>query len=430
MTSAITLNSNIMKKDTATRKDSIHFTPIVPKRKLSLQNNITTSNTSTNNNDSLNNKRYNKNNNNANSTLTIRTSKRWVLPPRPRPGRKTFFNSNNTTTSSSSNSSNNNNNNNNSMSGTSSIISSTSSSTYSSPVSVQSSNSSTSTVFSHGNKRRNQSVPTISNVKREHNNNNNFLNQNNLSKKNSSNYLAFLKFDDESSSLNLPSIDENENKYSILSSISSQKDHNITPTNSNSSNISTTQKSKSIPRDISPSDTIVATPNNEKCISLNKLQNFTYNNISNNNLLADFNLDHSYNISSTSLISSFAFNLPNPNDQNSNNNSNNKKNNNNNNDDFIERTTNDELENEIYNNIWKFLPRYNKSLDNDTTKNTNINDNVVSNNNNDNASTARTNVDDNDSYFYSAPTLEELMDEQDNNFSNFNNINFSLQDLQ
>ncbi|CAL9728430.1 hypothetical protein MOUN0_D03994 [Monosporozyma unispora] len=427
MTSTIALNSNIMKttnSTTSTRKQSLHFTPIVPKRKLSVNSNINSVSTGNNNNYSItsSSKRYNKantssnNNSNFNTTSTIKTSKRWVLPPRPRPGRKTFFNNNNNINA-------------NSMSSASSIISSTSSSSSSSPVSIQSSNSATSTIFSNGNKRRNQSVPTIPNVKREHNNNTNILNKSNLSKKNSSNYLAFLKFDDETSTLNLPLIDEHNKQHSILSSLSSQNEHAITPTNSNSSTIVPTTSGKksvnSIPRDISPSDTIVATPTNEKCISLNKLQNFTYN-YNNNNLLPDFNLDYNYNISSTSLISSFASNLPHHNQS-----TNKTATVSTNNDDFMERTTNDELENEIYNNIWKFLPRYNKALDNDknSSNNTNVNDNVASDNNNDDAATA-TNAGENDSYFYSAPTLEELMDEQDNTFSSFNNFNFTLQDLQ
>lgn len=161
--------------------------------------------------------------------------------------------------------------------------------------------------------------------------------------------------------------------------------------------------------------------------SLNKLHTFIFNNdnissISNNSISQEFNLDCIYNMSST-YLSSFA----------SNSSSHDNIKNPENNDDFIEKTTNDELENEIYNNIWKFLSRYNKSLDGtiDTDGNQ---ENNASNNNNSNTCGSNNNkdiltdsvVDNIDSYFYSAPTLEELMDEQDNNFTSFSNFNFTL----
>lgn len=70
-----------------------------------------------------------------------------------------------------------------------------------------------------------------------------------------------------------------------------------------------------------------------------------------------------------------------------------------NNNEFIEPATNEALENNRYDNIWTFIPRY--SNDNYTNVN---NDNSITNSNTGTI---------NDNYVYIAPSLEELIDEQD-----------------
>lgn len=453
MSPSVALSSNLLKNNTpiapspnSRRRKSLHFTPIIPKRKLSINSVVSTGDSD----HSLNspNKRYNRSNSAAGPSTgsvisTIKTSRKWVLPPRPKPGRKTFFNGSNNHDNSETNTNSNNvvgkghdKNSPNSPTSTSSVISSTSSS------------SATSSVFSNTNKRRTHSVPIIPHVKGD--SNNNILNKTNLSKKNSNNYLAFLKFDDETSTLNLSLAEETVGKQSfILSAVSTHNEHaatSVTPNNFSvvpssdkdavkttavSSAVSTiSSTSTALQREPSPTETVMTTPLNDMGTSLNKLHTFTFNNenissVSNNGIFQEFNIDYNYNMSST-LLSSFASNpssrdnIKNPE----------------NNDSFIEKTTNDELENEIYNNIWKFLPRYNKTVNGtaDTngneegSANNNENANNYSSNSNKNGSTNPA-ANDIDSYFYSAPTLEELMDEQDNSFNNFNNFSFSLQDL-
>lgn len=453
MSPSVALSSNLLKNNTpiapapnSGRRQSLHFTPIVPKRKLSV--NSTVSNGDSGHSLNLPNKRYNRSNSatgpvTGNVISTIKTSKKWVLPPRPRPGRKTFFNGNNSHGNGETNTNlgkvvgkSHNSNIPGSPTSTSSVISSTSSS------------STASSVFSNTNKRRTHSVPIIPHVKGD--SNNNILNKANLSKKNSNNYLAFLKFDDETSTLNLPLTEETVGKQSsILSTISTHNEHAGTPITPNSSSIvqssgknavkSTTvssavstisSTSTALQKEPSPSETAVTTPTNDINASFNKLHTFTFNNenttsINNNNIFQDFNLDYNYNMSST-LLSSFASNPSSHDNVKSPENS----------DSFIEKTTNDELENEIYNNIWKFLPRYNKSIDGtidtDGNKEKNTSNNTSSSaggSDNDKCGLTDTVVNDIDSYFYSAPTLEELMDEQDNNFNSFSNFSFTLQDL-
>lgn len=74
-----------------------------------------------------------------------------------------------------------------------------------------------------------------------------------------------------------------------------------------------------------------------------------------------------------------------------------------NNTEFIESSTNESMENNIYDNIWTFIPRY-------TNNNNSIYYNT--NNNQDSITTSKSGTIDDD-YVYIAPSLEELIDEQD-----------------
>ena len=414
MSPSVALNPVLLKNPNPNsgRKHTFHFTPIVPKRKLSIDSDL--SNSDNGHTSNLPNKRHNRSNSVAasdqttvNPVATIKISRKWVLPPRPKPGRKTLLNGSNTPNSTSSTTS----------------------------------------------KRRTQSVPAGPPVNSgPHNNNNNILNKTNLSKQNSSNYLAFLKFDNITSCSNKPFVDDDtigeqdsilsttptqnenttppftSNNFSIVKSPgeNSTKTRTTTTTTSVTSAISTTSStSTAFQRESSLSHTAITAPTSDLCLSLNKLRSFTFNNDNidtisdNNNIPKELDLACDQDIPSA-MLSSFASNasscdiMMGPANC----------------DEFIEKTTNDELENEIYNNIWNFLSRYNNnpidygavSID-DGDK---YNYDVVSSEK-DNASTDAV-VNDVGVYFYSAPSLEELMDKQNKDSSNLRNLGLALQD--
>lgn len=348
-----------------TTNPKLHFTPLIPKSSI------------------------NKKNCSNSPHLVIKTSKRWILPPRPRPGKR------NTPT----------NNNNNSTSSTAAA-------------STTKSNNNLHTTTTNTNKK----AKTVSVSKKQEQDK---LNNERTSKKiintinetsskktrNELNYLAFLNFEEN---------DETDRSTSNGSGQTLIHDSNIPTTRITNKNLQLLSSgNKNVPRsplDLSTSTTMVSTPNNT---GINDQQQFNrrfsapikpsedkISRVDENayfqkmydemDLMQDVNTDlelFSEN-SNDNTFSPGSFNKE------------------------MSATTDDtnltlDNEDELYNTIWEFLPRYTGNNDNKTKVDVNTTNKTATDKNNSN-------------YLYVAPSLEELMDEQDNFMNLFEDTDASF----
>lgn len=343
----------LLQKNTTTNNTSkntskkMHFLPLIPKKDVN--NNISSSNSG----NSFNSHKRKKLND---SSLVVKTSKRWILPPRPRPGRKSCPSnnqSNSTTNHNSINSINSNIHNNNSNSN---------------------SNSNSDGNNNKHNNNRTKSLTPLSSADAVAS----------VLPATNDNYLAFLKFDDDNT--NIPK--NNSNK------------------NANAS-----------PLDLSPSSTIVSTPVNTTATVVNNRrfsEPIKRLHVNENKSFLDIYDEMQILESSTSTGSSTAKQQQDEHQNQQYLNLNDLVTDNNENELFQNNENNDD---EIYNNIWKLLPRYNNTKENNKK-------------NSANASLFEDKHDKN--YSYVAPSLEELMEEQDNVtnfFDDYNSNFFSINDL-
>lgn len=362
MPSAISQTNLKQQNFNNTTNPKLHFTPLIPKSSI------------------------NKKNNSGSPHLVIKTSKRWILPPRPRPGKR--------------NTPANNNNNNATITTTTAAASTTKSNNN------NSNNLHTTNI--------NKKPKTISSSKKQEQDK---LNNERTSKKiintvnetssrktrNELNYLAFLNFEEN---------DETDRSTSNGSGQTLIHDSNLPTTRITNKNLPLMMTgNKDIshsPLDLSSSTTMVSTPNST---NINEQQQLHFNRrfsapikssadkierVDENayfqkvydemDLMQDVNTDLEL-FSDNSSGNTFS-----PGSMNK----------------EMSATTDDtnltlDNEDELYNTIWEFLPRYTGNNDNNNKSKIDITANK-------NSTTDKTNS----NYLYVAPSLEELMDEQDN----------------
>lgn len=317
-----------------------------------------------------------KKNTSSSPNLVIKTSKRWILPPRPRPGRKTTCNTLNSS----------------SKQPTNTII-------------IASDNAQINNNLHNTNKIKvNNNIQKKDSIQEQQ-----VTDYPNAAeqRRNDLNYLAFLNFEENdqterstsnesSKTLTMDSVQTTRITAKnlpllLILNINSKEGTPVTTAKTASPLDFTKQQSKKInndlpvsPLNLSPSSTIVSTPNNinkqsqrrfsapvksflEKNANIEDNQYFQkmYNEIDfNNDVEMDFNL---FSNSSSTVA-------PESNGD--------------------EANLNLDNEDELFNNIWEFLPRYTNKEKKEITKKDN--DTQQSN------------------YVYVSPSLEELMEEQDN----------------
>lgn len=377
MPSAITQTNLKQQNFNNTTNPKLHFTPLIPKTSVG-KNTTSTSNGSPN--------------------LVIKTSKRWILPPRPRPGRRNVpccnsLNSNNAQSPSASNINNKTN------------LHNTSSST------------------NAGNKTKsiNVSKKDVPPSKASNNNKNASKISNNASAKQQRaelNYLAFLKFEesdetDRSTSnesartlihdsvattrvttKNLPLLMISNNTVKEASPLGNVK--TASPSDFTKQNKKTEQESPKSPMELSPSSTIVSTPvttdnqfyrrlsapvkssmDKVERIDENAYFQKMYDQMEN---IQDVDMDFDLFSKPSATVTPESMDRTSPTD-----------------DDTKNLTLDNE--DELYNTIFEFLPRYTSGKSDDVATT---------------AATKKDSTKKDSSYLYVAPSLEELMDEQDN----------------
>lgn len=355
MPSAISQTNLKQQNFNNTTNPKLHFTPLIPKSSI------------------------NKKNNSSSPHLVIKTSKRWILPPRPRPGKRNTPTSNNNTTTTSS--------------------TAAASTTKSNNNNLHTTNS-------------NKKPKTVSITKKQEQDK---LNSERTSKKiintinetsskktrNELNYLAFLNFEEN---------DETDRSTSNGSGQTLIHDSNIQTTRITNKNLPLSLSgNKDVPHsplDLSTSTTMVSTPNstgiseqqqqfNRRFSAPIKSSNDKIARVDENayfqkmydemDLMQDVNTDLEF-FSDNSSGNTFS-----PGSMNK----------------EMSATTDDtnltlDNEDELYNTIWEFLPRYTGNSENNNKSKVDI-------------TTSKNTTDKNNSnYLYVAPSLEELMDEQDN----------------
>ncbi|CAB4257145.1 similar to Naumovozyma castellii NCAS_0A04490 hypothetical protein [Maudiozyma barnettii] len=414
MPSAITqanLKQQNFNNSSSSSNSKLHFTPLIPKSSISKKNSNGSSNGSPH--------------------LVIKTSKRWILPPRPRPGKRNAPTGSATTSLNS-----------NSQTHTSTSPSTSLTSASNNEQHQQQKNTST-TLHTTSKKVKSISIPKKE-LKQSQQQKHHHLNDKTLTSKQQRgelNYLAFLNFEESDETDRSTSNGSGETlihdsipttrvtrKNLPLLMVSNSNSKEVTPMTSNVKTPSlmtlakhTKMSGKDVPRsplDVSPSATMVSTPSSTSAADqfqrrfsapikssadkINRVDENAYfqKMYDEMDIIQDVDMDFELFSNSSTTVSPGSTNKE------------------------MSATTDDtnltlDTEDELYNTIWEFLPRYtnnNKAeLVNKETEKVNAN------------------------YLYVAPSLEELMDEQDNfmnlfeetsnNVSANNNISSTFNDI-
>ncbi|SMN18863.1 similar to Naumovozyma castellii NCAS_0A04490 hypothetical protein [Maudiozyma saulgeensis] len=424
MPSAITqVNLKQQNFNNSTSNNSkLHFTPLIPKSSIS------------------------KKNNNGSSTgsphLVIKTSKRWILPPRPRPGKRNVPNNNTSVTSTTSLNSN-------SQKHTSISIPSSSTSSASNNQQNKQKITSSTTLHTTSKTVKSINIPKKELKQQQHHHHNDKI-FTSKQQRGELNYLAFLNFEesdetDRSTSNgsgqtlihdSIPTTRVTTKNLPLLM-VSNNNSKEMTPTTSNVKSASPLNLAKHIkisgkevprsPLDVSPSATMVSTPNNSSAADqfqrrfsapikpsadkINRMDENAYfqKMYDEMDIIQDVDMDFELFSHPSATMSPSSTNKE------------------------MSATTDDtnltlDTEDELYNTIWEFLPRYtnNKTVHKDEQ----VNKKKINN------ESEKTNA----NYLYVAPSLEELMDEQDNfmnlfedtsnnNITTNNNISSTFNDV-